>query len=52
VIDANSIRTIAEHRADRPVELFPLDGRPHLAHMRVESTDVSCYQALLAEAAP
>ena len=47
VIDAASIRTIAEHRADQPVELFPLDGRPHLAHVRVETTDVSSYQVLL-----
>jgi transposase len=49
VIDADSIRTIVEHRADRPVQLFALEGRPHLAHVRVETTDVSCYQALLAE---
>ena len=52
VIDADSIRTIVEHRSDQPVELFPLDGRPHLAHVRVESTDVSSYQALLGEATP
>jgi transposase len=52
VIDADSIRTIVEHRADRPVELFSLDGRPHLAHVRVETTDVSAYQALLEEVAP
>jgi transposase len=47
VIDADSIRTIVEHRNDQPVELFPLDGRPHLAHVRVETTDVAAYQALL-----
>jgi transposase len=52
VIDADSIRTIVEHRADRPVELFPLDGRPHLVHVRVETTDVSSYQALLEEVTP
>ena len=52
VIDADSIRTIVEHRADQPVELFPLDGRPHLAHVRVETTDVSSYQALLEEVTP
>jgi transposase len=52
VIDADSIRTIVEHRSDRPVELFPLDGRPHLAHVRVETTDVSAYQVLLQEVAP
>lgn len=52
VIDADSIRTIVEHRADEPVQLFPLDGRPHLAHIRVETTDVSAYQALLKEVTP
>ena len=51
MIDADSIRTIVEHRGDRPVELFSLDGRPHLAHVRVETTDVSAYQALLEEVA-
>lgn len=49
VIDADSIRTIVEHRAEQPVKLFPLDGRPHLAHVHVEMTDVSSYQALLEE---
>jgi len=49
VLDVDSIRTIVEHRSDRPVPLFPLDGRPHLAHVRVELTDVSAYQVLLQE---
>lgn len=49
VIDAASIRTVAEHRADEPVKLFPLDGRPQLAHVHVETTDVSSYQVLLTE---
>lgn len=35
-----------------PVALFPLDGRPHLAHVRVEVTPVSAYQALLDEVTP
>jgi hypothetical protein len=52
VIDADSIRTIVEHRADWPVQLFPLDGRPHLAHVHVETTDVSSYQVLLNEVTP
>jgi hypothetical protein len=47
VLDVDSIRTIVEHRSDQPVPLFPLDGRPHLAHVRVEQTDVSAYQSLL-----
>jgi transposase len=50
VIDADSLRTIVEHRAERPVELFSLDGRPHLALVRIETTDVSSYQVLLEEA--
>lgn len=52
VIDADSIRTIVEHQSDQPVALFPLDGRPHLAQVRVEMTDVSSYQALLGEVTP
>jgi uncharacterized protein (DUF433 family) len=45
--DPDSIRTILEHRADRPTELFRLDGRPHLAGVRVEPTDVAAYASLL-----
>ena len=52
VIDADSIRTIAEHRADQPVEMFSLDGRPWLQAVRVETTDVSSYRALLEEVSP
>lgn len=50
VIDVDSIRVILEHRSDEPVELFPLDGRPLLAHVRIETTNVMSYQALLSEA--
>ena len=39
---------ILAHRADRPTELFRLDGRPHLAGIRVAVTDVSAYATLLA----
>jgi transposase len=48
VIDPDGIRLILEYRADRPVELFTLDGRPRLAGVRVEPTDVTAYGALLA----
>jgi hypothetical protein len=47
VIDPESIRLILEHRAERPVDLFRLDGRPHLQTVCVTPTDVSAYQALL-----
>ena len=48
VDDPDSIRVILDHRADRPVKLFVLDGRPQLAGVRVEPTDVAAYGALLA----
>lgn len=52
VIDPDSFRTIVEHRAERPSELSRLDGRPHLAHARVETTCVASYQALLEGGTP
>jgi transposase len=48
VIDPDGIRLILDHRADRPVAVFSLDGRPHLAGVRVAATDVSAYGVLLA----
>ncbi|MEI8229277.1 MAG: hypothetical protein WCH77_13590 [Planctomycetota bacterium] len=47
ITDSDSIRSVVEHRADGPVRLFSLDGRPHLAGVRVETTPVAAYQALL-----
>jgi len=52
VIDPDSIRVILDHRADRPVELFTLDGRPHLRAVRVAPTDVAAYGALLPGVTP
>jgi transposase len=52
VIDPDSIRVILDHRADRPVALFTLDGRPHLRAVRVAPTDVAAYGALLPGVAP
>ncbi|HUU99028.1 MAG TPA: IS21 family transposase [Phycisphaerae bacterium] len=49
VVDPDSIRVIVEYRSQVPVELFSLDGRPELARVRVETTDVSAYQSLLVE---
>ena len=51
VIDPESLRVILDYRADRPVELFPLDGRLHLHGVRVETTDVAAYNCLLTEVA-
>ena len=49
VTDPDSIRLIVAHRTEAPIELFSLDGRPHLAWVRIETTKVSSYQALLEE---
>ena len=49
--DEDTRIVIVEHRGERPAEFFSLDGRPHLRAVRVETTDVSAYQALLAEVA-
>ena len=50
--DPDSVRVILEHRGDRPTALFRLDGRPHLAGVRVPPTDVSAYASLLSAPAP
>jgi hypothetical protein len=52
VIDPESVRVILDYRADRPVNLFPLDGRLHLQGVRVETTDVNAYNVLLTEVTP
>ena len=49
--DPDSIRVILEYRADQPTELFRLDGRPHLAGVRVPPTDLTVYGELLAPVA-
>jgi hypothetical protein len=46
-IDPADITVILDHRADRPTDLFKLDGRPHLAGVRVAVTDIAAYGALL-----
>ena len=52
VIDPESVRVILDYRADRPVQLFALDGHLHLHGVHVETTDVSAYGALLTEVTP
>jgi hypothetical protein len=47
VIDADAIQLIVEHRAERPVPFFRLDGRPHLQRVHVDLTRVASYGALL-----
>ena len=48
---SDAIRLILEYQQEEPIALFRLDGRPHLALVRVSQTDVSAYQSLLTEGA-
>lgn len=38
---------ILEYQQEQPVDLFCLDGRPHLKLVRVARTDVTSYQSLM-----
>jgi transposase len=51
VADADAVRLILEHRRERPVGLFCLDGRPHLRSVAVPVPDLSAYASLAAEVA-
>ncbi len=52
VADADAVRLILEHRRERPVGLFCLDGRPHLKLVGVPAPDLSAYASLAAGVAP
>lgn len=45
--DADAVRLILEHRRERPVRLFSLDGRPHLAAVEVHAPNLHAYEDLL-----
>jgi transposase len=47
--DADVVRLILEHRRERPVGLFCLDGRPHLKLVHVPTPDLRGYASLTAE---
>ena len=44
---AEAIRLILEYQQEPAVDLFCLDGRPHLKQVHVQQTNVSAYQSLL-----
>jgi transposase len=46
--DADAVRLILEHRREKPVGLFCLDGRPHLQLVGVAAPDLSSYSSLTA----
>jgi transposase len=52
VADADAVRLILEHRRERPVGLFCLDGRPHLKLVSVPVPDLDAYRGLTAEVRP
>jgi hypothetical protein len=47
--DADAVRLILEHRRERPLAFFRLDGRPHLSPVNVAVPDLSVYASLTAE---
>ncbi|TWT57910.1 Integrase core domain protein [Thalassoglobus neptunius] len=44
---ADAIRLILEYQQEPVIDLFCLDGRPHLKQVKVTQTNVSAYQSLL-----
>ena len=52
VADADAVRLILEHRRERPVGLFCLDGRPHLKLVSVPGPDLGGYASLMAGVTP
>jgi transposase len=50
--DADAVRLVLEHRHERPVGLFCLDGRPHLKLVGVPTPDLTAYARLAAEVRP
>jgi len=47
VTSADAVRLILEHREEQPVNLFCLEGRPHLKSVQIRQTSVLAYQSLL-----
>lgn len=44
---ADAVRLILEYQQEQPVDVFCLDGRPHLKLVRVAQTNVAAYQTLI-----
>ncbi len=43
---ADALRLILQHRQEKPIDLFCLDGRPHLKGVQVSPPDLTAYQSL------
>lgn len=46
IIDYDALKLIVQHRRERPVGLFNLDGRPHLQAVQVQAPDLLAYRVL------
>jgi transposase len=47
-LSVDAIRLILQHREEKPVGLFCLDGRPHFKSVQVQTPDLQAYRCLLA----
>jgi transposase len=47
---ADAVKVILEGQRETPLAMFSLDGRPHLAHVRVAEPDLAAYAVLTATA--
>ena len=47
-----AVHLILEHRRERPIELFALDGHPHLRSVHIQDVDLSAYDALTPSSCP
>jgi hypothetical protein len=45
-VGADAIRLILQQRQEKPVELFCLDGRPHLKGVQIPLPDLEAYRFL------
>ncbi|MCH7688180.1 MAG: IS21 family transposase, partial [Planctomycetes bacterium] len=43
---ADALRLILQHRQERPIDLFCLDGHPHLKGVQIPPPDLTAYQSL------
>jgi len=51
-LEVDAVRVLLEYTKEEPVQVFSLDGRPHLKHVVVQQTDVTVYQSLLQGSSP
>ena len=50
--DSGAIGLILSHRCEKPAPMFCLEGRPHLAQVRVAGPNLPAYECLMREGTP